>query len=601
MSLISQCQIQIRQIFYILKQTSDLYIYLFFCTISFLITISVDRLPIGYFWWDWIALIGASNAIDQGLIPVRDFWSAHITPLYEVFLAVKIFGIGRGYIGLHFIQFIFVGMLVFILIDNQIYLCSFKILIYLIWILCFFPVNMRNTGYGISIYDIDYAGYLNFNTFYNRFNTSLILLVYIGGVGNIQNGIGCYIINSNPHRLIVKSFFLSIIGLLLFFSKITYFIVFVITLILAFILFNDRAYSFKSIAYSFLIFLIMILVFELKYGFVFKYLIESFKLISFKSNNFFGTEFYSRWAVIKYFYPYDILLLQVSVFILILGSLLSLYYSDSVFFIGQFTGNYNVRLLIYLLFFISSCLLLSMTNNGDSLFIPIITSIYFTLIAFQYNWKRLYSQFCIINTSFNFLRIIISAWMFFYIILYNYWLSSFALTLLPQFHVELNSGVPRLDGAFIVENKSSLRAGILEKNESIHSISENNSDPPHFVNLARSYKVLYNMLATSISNPHANVIALSFPAYLPSVLADFRIPKATFAWFLLNYEISPKEEINVDAVVKEVDSLIVSKCEPNDLNRLILPKLFSSVIENQFQRVDSSECWEIYNRKQNFD
>ncbi len=299
MSLISQCQIQVRKIFYFLNQTSNLYIYLFFCIISFLITINVDRLPIGYFWWDWIALMGASNAIAQGLMPVRDFWSAHITPLYEVFLAVKIFGIGRGYIGLHFIQFIFVGFLVFILIDNQIYFGSLKILIYLIWILCFFPVNMRNTGYGISIYDIDYAGYLNFNTFYNRFNTSLILLVYIGGIGNKQNRIGFYIVNSSPHRVIAKSIFLSIIGLLLFFSKITYFAVFFITLILGFILFNGRAYSFKSIAYGFLIFLILILALELKYGFVFKYLIESFKLISFKSNNFIEEELYVTIITVK--------------------------------------------------------------------------------------------------------------------------------------------------------------------------------------------------------------------------------------------------------------------------------------------------------------
>ena len=91
-----------------------------------------------------------------------------------------------------------------------------------------------------------------------------------------------------------------------------------------------------------------------------------------------------------------------------------------------------------------------------------------------------------------------------------------------------------------------------------------------------------------------SVYALDFPAYVFSVVDDYRIPKGSRPWLMVGHEIIPGHVPAAKELFADVDVLMVSKCSLSGGNRERLEGMFDEEIQRRWRLRQRTSCWDIY-------
>ncbi len=104
-------------------------------------------------------------------------------------------------------------------------------------------------------------------------------------------------------------------------------------------------------------------------------------------------------------------------------------------------------------------------------------------------------------------------------------------------------------------------------------------------------------LTSRVPDRAKSVYALDFPAYVFSLAEGYRVPRDTYPWLLFGHEITIDVHPKADALLSDVDVLMVPKCSLSGGNRRYLSRLYRLEMEKRWSQIGVLRCWDVYLRR----
>lgn len=553
-------------------------------------------LPVGHFWWDWLSLIGAAMANQQGLEPFVDYWTTFLLPIALTDWAIRIGGLARAFMVLHALQ-LAAGLAAWTVIaTGRLSRGSYVLGLLFIWVACFVPVNYAHTGTNLVPGIPAYFATLNFNTFYNRFGVVLLFILFI--------------LSFEPKRAsspVAEGIIAGLVLLALFFSKFSMFYIGLYCLGMAMLIrWPDRGVR-RTVAWALVTFLVGTAAIEFESGSVSRYLEIIGELSRFKAGTFMKELEDFRLEAMGRMHGYELILLALATMVLLLAalSLLGVLWRHRWAMLhhplwrGAWMG-------VHVIGFSLAILLNTLTSYGDQGLLPIYVALVLAVPvilgtldlaatepdrrALSRKAERL-AQRLLPPVRIGALAVSIGFFGYFAVMLASIgWLKAEGNL------VGLESGNAVLDRSFTVERKVAQRASAIEPADRVNLWNGIFLEPEDFVFQARQYGELGKLLGRITGESRQRILALTLPAFLPAILTDAEIPRGGYSWLHVGHEFSAENPPPLARMLAGTDLLVRDLCEANEKNRRYLFEVFEKEIRQSMRLAASSTCWEIYER-----
>lgn len=517
--------------------------------------------PIGSFWWDELALVGAAEAVRNGMLPTVDFWSPFVLPIYIKRLAIVLVGYAGGYVAECLIQGGVALLVFFLLVGMRRQPISVYFVGAMAVLTAVAPFNLLSTAEA-------QVGFVSFSCAYNRLGGALIsLILLIPALGR------------NPRTDNWLIFWVGGIFLISFLLKIT---VFQIEWLVIFLwgIFARRQgwmiFLFRASLVAVAIGAVLWLLFGGGYFSALKYL----------SN--------VRMSILMERPDFVLLLLvfehRFELGVLLLAALLIAF---------QFRSS-GLNWLPYVLWYLAVCACVcgyTITNYGDNGVFPAVAALCTVLLVINKVSDLSERSDLVFRGGIALLLRRAShglLWLLllFYFAMLTYWSSALLGRESAGGAVSLPLRSNMLAQSYRIEPEAWInRFGMVAVDLPI-----NLRDPRVYAGYLAGVDEANQYLESHIPDRSNRVYALDFPSYVFSYTGGYRVPKHTFPWLLYGHEITLDHHPAAEQLFSDVDILMVSKCSASGGNRKWLFPLYRVYIDAHLKRRAVLRCWDVYQR-----
>lgn len=517
--------------------------------------------PVGSFWWDELALAGAAEAVNRGMVPTVDFWAPFIWPIYAKYVSVMI----GGYSGAFLVESLMQGVLVLALFCWLIGGTRPGAATYWVGALAVLsavaPFNLMSVSEA-------QLGALSYSCAYNRLGGSLISLVILLPT-----------LPQSKQRVNALSLWVSVVFVLAFLLKITVFqVAWGLLFIWAVLKPRDAG---PQILLSGTLVAAVALVALAHWGIGGQGYLSTLKYLS-----------DVRISILK---PHLINLLQgfaiqhrIELAVFLLSALLFCLHAA----LSRRSGAPHV------LFYMASCLVVSLytiTNYGDNGMMPAMAAFCVLFSAFSADTDaRLVSErFRSIRDMFRIsMHVLFGVLMTFYFSMVMVWAG--ALYLNSREAQLVSSGVRN---EFLLKNYVFSRE-VWERSANLTMVDLplDLSRVDLYAGYVKDLDKAVVLLEQLVPDRKKRIYAFDFPAYVFSLVANYQIPTHSFPWLLFGHEVTLDHHPDASQLLSDVDVLMVPICSLSGGNRKWLFPLYRVYIESHFNRKGSTRCWALYER-----
>ncbi len=519
-------------------------------------------LPIGSFWWDELALSGGSEAINQGLLPDRDFWAPFIFPLYLKWFAQHLVGPARSFL----LECLLQGGLVLAIFSVMVAGKRQPASIYMVGVAAIVMASLPfNIGSGTQAA----LGLATYCGAYNRLGGALLTLAFVYPIA-----VGIPMLRTRWLDIA----WVAGVFLVSYFVKITAFQVVATFLVLATLVFSGRQWTVLLMRATvvFLVLLVMFwLLFDMGPGYI-----KALADISRVRAGFIGK---NAGVMISLFFSYHYLELF---YFLLMGVLFVL--SRSL--IGANWGRWIILYLVAGLGVVGYTL----TNFGDNGLFPFVGAACLLICApycspsTPVTPRETYSRLlrsCMFGVNFLLFAI--------YMAMNLFWGWSLVREEANSSPMAVPVEIYFFNRNFVVHEADwSSRPKI-----DVPGASFNVTKAGPYVSYMEGLQEVVAYLELSYPKKSTSVYALDYPAYVLSVVSGYRIPKGTYPWLLYGHELDAEFYPEPTAFLSDVDILLTSKCSLAGGNRRKLLGIYRNHIDSNWMAVHEFKCWTIYRPK----
>lgn len=569
--------------------------------LSAVLVFVLGRLPIGHFWWDWISLLGAADAMSDGYAPFRDFWVTFLFPARLVQVAQWMAGPALAFMMVHFLQLL-IGMgLLWSVCLRRVSNSMMLFAVIVIWVECFFPFNISHTAANSHAGYLPYFGMVNYNAFYNRFNGALLLITFVACLPVSRRDTMRDV--ALPY---VRGIALGIIGVILLYSKITNFYVFYYCVVGLGCLADDRKVALLEVGIVSMVIFLCLIALEMTANGVSDYLSIIRAVAEFKSGSFLNELIDFRLKLMWQMHWFDIVVqgFVACIIIFLIFSVLFRAVREKRFF------YFNIRFFhisVYYIGFLFAFILNVLTSYGDQGFLAVDAALILTVASLRRQYSRegitekgvLLSDSGLVGKTCRLLKLSLypaAVACAVYLGLLGMMMGDLIWQQIAGKDVELHSGNSYLDSAFVATAGTARRAAAFDAQQIAQSSDGAFFEPEDFVSLARSYGTLMGLLHERYGQRELRVLVLTLPAWFPAVIGPYGIPKGSYSWLHANHEFGPQHPPDTVKIVADADLVIEDMCEPNPDNRKDLVPMFSAVLSREFAPAIERGCWRVYER-----
>lgn len=104
-------------------------------------------------------------------------------------------------------------------------------------------------------------------------------------------------------------------------------------------------------------------------------------------------------------------------------------------------------------------------------------------------------------------------------------------------------------------------------------------------------------LASAYPSRSTSVYVLDYPALMFSLLEGYRVPRGVLPWMIFGHELSILHHPPAEVLIRDVDVLLVSKCSLSRGNRKYLHRIYRAEIEQHWTVKAELTCWVVHERK----
>jgi len=517
--------------------------------------------PVGSFWWDELALAGASEAIHAGMVPTVDYWAPFILPLYLKYWAVILVGHGGAYVAECLMQGAIVLLLFCWLVGRKYQTVYLYLVGYVVVFAAIAPFNLLTVSEAL-------LGYAGFSCAYNRLGGSLIALVLLL-VGVRQDG-------QRDKYLIC---WLAVVFVLAFLLKVT-------VLQISWSLILMRGVVSPGQGWLRLLFWASLVAVTILCGMAW---------LGGGASGYLSALKYLSEVRLSLLWPNIGFLLGLLVFehrfelavLLLLGLLAAMRGSLS-----------KIPWLAQLLWFLLACVAVSAytsSNYGDNGMMPAIGATFVLLrnrglkepaLSIPVQVRRLERLLLALSQG------LVGLLVAFYVALICYWTFSLFTHSRQSEAIHVPVRAHHLASNYVIEQGAwSKRPDMVSADLPIDLRS-----PGVYASYLEGLDEAYIYLDTHVPDRSTKVYALDFPAYVFSLIGGYQVPRNSFPWLLFGHEITMDHHPEAKLLLADVEILLISKCSASGDNRRWLYGIYRVYIEKNFRREGVLSCWDIYRR-----
>lgn len=519
--------------------------------------------PLGSYWWDDLALSGGVHAIRTGLRPTVDFWAPFILPLYLKLFAQDLAGVAAGYVAECLLQGAAILVLLSVLLGRvrhspSVYLCG-------VWVvaLAILPFNLGSIAEA-QLGSVAFAGS------YNRFGSALIGLVLMMPMAR-----------RDESRDGVLVPWLAGVFVLAFFTKITVFqIAFAICLAHAILCggAGSRSVLLKATLLAALASVLVLQWFDGGGGYL-----SALKDMS--ELRMIGMQ--ERLETCLMLLAHHRLELFVMVLVALLVAVRGLILRQA--WAGQVSCYLAAVLLITLY---------TLTNFGDNGLAPAVVAMQGLLFLQTRESRadeRVASDAALRHAS---LLRRITDWMWAglgtaYVVLHIHYALTFSIASADSRVVPIP-----VSTSFFARNHTVSEQAWLDRTPiSVRGVPVNERSPRTYAAYVAGLDEAASFLAQTVPDRSKSVYALDFPAYVFSLVEGYRVPRGGYPWLLYGHELTIDFHPAPAVLLADVDVLMVSRCSIALGNRRFLARIYRVELENNWRKLASLTCWDVYERK----
>ncbi len=530
--------------------------------------LALPRQPIGNYWWDALVFDGVNRAIDQGLVPTRDFWATMVLPLYLNWLAERIKPCGNHYLVLQWLQWLIVGAYWRVFLARGLRAAENYGWSALLFLCAFIPINRSHV---VSKLD----GFANYAGFYNRFGGALLILAFLTVL--------VYERRRRSGAFTAGAFMLCALAL---YTKLSVLCTVAVLFAVGLFLCRAPAGMWRRVLLVPVALALLFLAVDRLWGIGWDYLAIVRQVGKFKQGAF--VEELWNWRGGRLVRMHG---LEWGLIAGIAGTMgvRALFLSPAALRAALFAGRWTLMgLLVW-----GGAMAFTATNFGDWGTGPALVVLAWGLA----------------DTLRPLPRDVTSPWRRCLVVLLMATAVFGAVaTIEPVYHWLRVQMDPSRHYVPLLENEASVFGTqwlIDSESRKPHPLVENYRVPSRLMMFGRTdfhfWAVSHQELARRLRRrvaPGESVYELDFPAFALQVFEpDFRVPRRSFAWLLSTHDFGDGHEPDVHQVLSDVTWLVVPRCHLNANNRQHLAYLFRPAIEAGFTLQEATECFRVYRRR----
>lgn len=539
---------------------------------------SVSHIPIGTYWWDFLVFDGISEAISQGLLPARDFWSPLLLPAYLFRFANLLDNDGSVYLLLHLLQWVIIFPIALVIVPRRTSTLEFILVMSAVTIFALAPFNYSTWGGETN-------GNISYNGFYNRFGDLLLILTIL------------FLIPPKGSRNRADPVAMGIILSMAFVTKMSLFAI--LAGIVTVHLVRDRSrYDRIDLTVLFAPGIVVA-------GFIHLYLAPDYMSFVLGAGGMRLAELFTMTALRL---PDFFALHFLEIMAVLMGSVIiaSLEWTHRDVAGPVFSRSSDLFVLSVL-----ATVAFTLTNYGDLGLLPVSAGflVYFKVTDREQGrattrgstgadhvknhlagraWRMLMTRQTLLALG------IFVVLIYLYNIGFNVY--DIGKHQIAGNFVDIGVGNDYVSRRFTVHSwhlrTMSGREDILESKTPI------NADIRDFVfwvhEATRASEFLKSM---GIGNDR-KVFALTFPTYVFSRLSDFSVPEGTYPWLLVDHNLTVDDrDVSIVSMLDGAEIVMEDKCNLHRASRLALPEIFRDRLQSDFTPIQISPCWDAHFRK----
>lgn len=514
----------------------------------------------GSYWWDELALSSAAHAVNEGLIPGKDFWAPFILPLYIKAWSYRLAGAPGGYMIECLLQGGLVLSLYSLLVRSRSMPWAMHALAAWAVLLAVLPFNIESvveakTGYVV------YAGV------YNRLGGSLMML------GMLWLGVN----NRYRHNRLTMVW-LSLLFCICILVKVTAWQVVMASLWLHALVRADKL-ALRTLLVSTLLSLALALSLLGMSGQLEGYVGALVDMAQVRSELF-----RARWHLSRDVVVDQRLVLFLNVLIVALvaaqGLLLRVRWWPSAVWCLLTLGLVTFYML---------------SNFGDNGLAPMAAALWVLLADVQRSPSAMLSGrlASIAAMLMGGARVLWGGYLALYLAfqghrLHALWWHEATVTSVhaPLHNQHLREAV-RMD-ADTWRDRAPLH---------VLGVSLRVSEPSSHAGYAAAVDDAAKYLASAYPSRSTSVYVLDYPALMFSLLEGYRVPRGVLPWMIFGHELSILHHPSAEVLMRDVDVLLLSKCSLSSGNRKYLHRIYRAEIEQHWAVKAELTCWVVHERK----
>ncbi len=515
-------------------------------------------LPVGSFWWDDLALAGASEAIRQGLVPTVDFWAPFFASLYLKFAAEQVVGPGRAFLLECVVQGVFVLLMFSWLVAGQRQRWE-------VYATGFLAVLMASLPFNIGSIAEAQLGSAAFSCGYNRLGGAVITLVAL--LPAIQ-------LPSKPQRL---AWWLAVLLAFTWLLKITVLQI-CFALLVFMVAFRMKGLAARQLAQGAGVAFFATLVLGFWVGGWHDY-VEVLSALS-----------KVRWQVMQerlaLFQHKTLFEHRLELFAMVLSAGL-------VAIRGWSLKRPWVVGVLFQLFGLTAVVAFTAFNFGDYALMPAMgfSCTLLVVSSSKSSSERVATGGLERIAALMQMALVGMFWML--MLVYVFVLGRWGLALAGSAPAQ---PVPVHDLFLSKQYEVPAAQWASRPNVAVAGVPTWLKSPASQAAYIEQLAEVLPLLKSQFPDPTTSVYALDFPAFAFSVLAGYRVPRHAHAWLLVGHEITIDAHPPGAQLFSDVDVLMVSKCSLIDSNRGMLAAIYRLEIERNWRKKVGTKCWDVYGR-----
>lgn len=516
--------------------------------------------PMGSFWWDELALSSAAHAVNQGLVPARDFWAPFILPLYIKAWAHQMAGDAAGYLVECLAQGGLVLGLYTLLVMRRPVPWAMHAIAGWAALLALLPFNIE------SVVEAK-TGFVVHAGVYNRLGGSLIMLavLWLEAERQQRGGLG-------------RMAWLAVLMGVCMLVKVTAWQVVVASLWVHALVHADKQ-ALRTLMQATLLSLTTLTIWLALAGQLPGFLGALLDMARVRSE-LMQARMYTSLDVLAD----QRLVLFLSVLVLALVATRGLLLRRS-WWPGVAWGLVTLCLVTFYM----------LSNFGDNGLAPMVAVVWVLLAAVERSAPLAVSA----RVEAMARMVLLSAW--------GLWLCHWALYLAFQghrLHAMLWHASTVVSAQIPVANHHlhemvRTDAGTWASRLPVHvgGVSLRLMEPAVHAGYASEVDEAAGYLRAHYTSRAVSVYVLDYPALMFSLLEGYRVPHGVWPWMIFGHELSISHHPRADVLLRDVDVLMTSKCSLSSGNRKYLHRIYRAEIEARWQVKAELTCWVVHERK----